>query len=748
MSILLILFQQVYGEEVAKRTIIDPCESLTGWRTMKCGLEQVKINLSLDQGFKGKCLRIDYDLDEPESYAWCQIYRTLSMEEAEKKEFHFWLRSEGALNKIEFKLEDEDGTTYWYIFRFSGETWKEIVIKVKDMFYAWGGADRKLDKIKTMFFAISTIRNGAGTVWLDEISAADAPVNAEYVLSTSQVGYHPAEGKFAVLRIKDFPTSGGGVELPEFSVLNKTTGRAVLNGTMKRGASLYWGDIFFSGDFSQVRVKGEYFVRVKLPGSLGGKSLDSYPFEIDEHVLAKKTGRLEFSFLRYMHCGQKCHLDDPVLGGYHDTMFDLGKRMWSLPHLIYGISQFVQHSPIQFDDDKNGKADSVDELIYAVDFAVKMQLPCGGVSCGGIHKEGNDVLPPATLPQDDHSHRIMEKTPDVVCTGYYVVALSEATAALEKYDSGLRQKSRDAALRAYQWLEAQSADDTTHLGAKLWASTSLYNLTGEERYLSKAKDLVNKILPNQFLAPARSRFGIYGNFFNRQGEDSFLFQPKAHERVLGALMGLIDLEMTLKKSDPLWMKIHTANKNFAENYLLKMATFTPYRQVAELLVKNDEGLFEPRYFLTPEAWTNVHGMNCDHFSYGLVALRLGNLYKDKRLVEFAHNQVQWVLGNNPLNYCMISDAGSRNPPTFSGFYGKGPVAGGIPNGITGRCGEGIKPYWFISSWMSGEYWLPHNAYYLAIIPYLDMSPHSQGFMLNSGKPHSAIPFTISLNRKH
>jgi len=703
------------------RIIFDRCESLNEWYTGKCDNEAVKINLITDKGVKGKCLRLDYDLDSPENYAWVQIFRSFQIQQPEGKEFRFLIKSAGAKNKVEFKVEDQDGSIFWRIFS-PPDVWTEYAFKVQDLSYAWGGQDSKLDSISKIYFAISTIQNGSGSVFIDEVQANDVSKKTELTLSVSQVGYHPDDRKFAVLRISNPPDKFSGRLLYEpgnFTVTEKATGQQVYRGELRAVESPIWQQKFYHADFSEFDKPGSYVLKVHLPKLLSPEPLVSFPFLIEEHVFAKETAELEFSFLRTLHCGQNCHLHDPVIGGYHDTMFDLGKRMWSLPHLIFGISKFVQYSPVQFDNDKNGLPDSVDELKYAIDFALKMQLPSGGVASGGIHKEGNDVLPPTLKPEDDHSKRIMEQTPDVPSTGYYVVALVEASGALKKYDDKLSKQCIESGLRAYQWLNRQPCANTTDLGAKLWASTSLYRQTGKQKYLTNAKELVEELLPRQFLEPGRSRFGICGNFFNEPGKDSFLFQPKAHERILSVYMGLIDLEEMLDKADPLWSEIHFANITFAENYLLKMASLSPYCQIAELLVKSEKGTFEPRFFVTQDAWTQVHGMNCDHFAYGLVAIRLAHLYNDPRLEEFADNQVQWVLGNNPLNYCMISGAGTRNPQTFSGFYGKGPVPGGIPNGIVGKGGEGIEPDWIAYSWNSGEYWLPHNSYYLALIPYLD-----------------------------
>jgi len=79
----------------------------------------------------------------------------------------------------------------------------------------------------------------------------------------------------------------------------------------------------------------------------------------------------------------------------------------------------------------------------------------------------------------------------------------------------------------------------------------------------------------------------------------------------------------------------------------------------------------------------------------------------------ARRQIDWLLGNNPLGYCMLDGFGERVAPLPSDDLGTGRIEGGIPNGIVGS-GDANMPTWG-PSWGSREYWLPHNAYLIALI---------------------------------
>jgi hypothetical protein len=71
---------------------------------------------------------------------------------------------------------------------------------------------------------------------------------------------------------------------------------------------------------------------------------------------------------------------------------------------------------------------------------------------------------------------------------------------------------------------------------------------------------------------------------------------------------------------------------------------------------------------------------------------------------------------------MITDVGRHSSPLIDDKVGTGHISGGIPNGIIGA-GRGNIPAWG-PSWGSREYWLPHNAYLLALIGLLEEREHS------------------------
>lgn len=97
--------------------------------------------------------------------------------------------------------------------------------------------------------------------------------------------------------------------------------------------------------------------------------------------------------------------------------------------------------------------------------------------------------------------------------------------------------------------------------------------------------------------------------------------------------------------------------------------------------------------------------------------------------EYAQNQLNWILGLNPLDICMMDGVG-RNNPEYSTEFPNAP--GGICNGITGGFEDesdlaflpepaGSSPF---HRWRWSEQWIPHAGWFLLAVT-LSFSEHKQ-----------------------
>jgi hypothetical protein len=98
----------------------------------------------------------------------------------------------------------------------------------------------------------------------------------------------------------------------------------------------------------------------------------------------------------------------------------------------------------------------------------------------------------------------------------------------------------------------------------------------------------------------------------------------------------------------------------------------------------------------------------------------------EKLRAFGHDQLNWILGLNPYDACMLHGHGRNNIPyIFFDSYEYTNAPGGICNGITGGYedpkAEGIDfglryaQTGKDDDWRWAEQWLPHAAWYLVAI---------------------------------
>jgi len=95
-----------------------------------------------------------------------------------------------------------------------------------------------------------------------------------------------------------------------------------------------------------------------------------------------------------------------------------------------------------------------------------------------------------------------------------------------------------------------------------------------------------------------------------------------------------------------------------------------------------------------------------------------------QLEAFATNQLNWILGLNPFDSCMLNGVGRNNPPyMYFDSWEFTNTPGGISNGITSGFKdendiEYLLPYRQTGAdndWRWGEQWLPHSSWYLLAV---------------------------------
>jgi len=111
------------------------------------------------------------------------------------------------------------------------------------------------------------------------------------------------------------------------------------------------------------------------------------------------------------------------------------------------------------------------------------------------------------------------------------------------------------------------------------------------------------------------------------------------------------------------------------------------------------------------------------FTIGAPVADNGAALWNDTLFSLATAQLDWILGKNPFEICMMYGYGKNNYPFYKGDAGIEHVKGGICNGITAKHSDendiDWKPYPdgpdFYENWRWLEQWIPHNAWYLTAV---------------------------------
>ncbi len=120
------------------------------------------------------------------------------------------------------------------------------------------------------------------------------------------------------------------------------------------------------------------------------------------------------------------------------------------------------------------------------------------------------------------------------------------------------------------------------------------------------------------------------------------------------------------------------------------------------------------------------------------------LWKDT-LFNMATAQLDWILGKNPFDLCMMFGYGKKNYQNYPSTAGIENVKGGICNGITAKRANQNDIEWAPytdgdSAWCNWrwlEQWIPHNAWYLTAVSALS-------YNIENGIPDD--PMFISVRR--
>ena len=154
----------------AQGKTLDEFNSTDGWKIFAS--DGVELKISVANGLKGKCIRIDYNFTKGSGYGGIQ--KIIPIEFPENFQFSFYLKAKSPNNNLEFKLADAAGENVWWYNNRNYEFptgWKKYIIKKRKIEFAWGPTqDKALRKTNRLEFTIASYNGGKGTLYLDELN--------------------------------------------------------------------------------------------------------------------------------------------------------------------------------------------------------------------------------------------------------------------------------------------------------------------------------------------------------------------------------------------------------------------------------------------------------------------------------------------------------------------------------------------------------------------------------------------------
>jgi hypothetical protein len=496
-----------------------------------------------------------------------------------------------------------------------------------------------------------------------------------------QLGYETSsQTKVAVLQSATRPEI-----IPAAKVVELESFREVLRGDWQRCDPIPdWDRVHWTFDFSAITNRGRYVV---VSGE-GKTAVASPPFTISEDLLHQQATEPGYRFFYYQRCGvavpgfhAACHLDDARMpdgthrdlsGGWHDAG-DYNKYCGFTPETFYALAVAYHRRPRLFDQwdrDRNGRADILDEALWGADFLLKamnrqtLDLVVGTISTGyrywGEPQKETDNQPGN---RDDRPVTGLGGDRTWCAAGFALtgVALKEA-GNTARGDEFIR-----LAVRLHE-----------KIGGGMGTLAALYAATAEPKYREAAHAQAENLLRQP------------------KPEDSF--------RALGEFA-------TEFPDDPLVSRIRSvAERRVGDLQKLCAPPFGLVRSPAP-------GGFAycPAYADVNDWYVGGTMWHLDIAIEGAMAARLG-VSEGRQLAE---NQVHWVLGRNPFGVSLMEGVGSSFVPNYHHRYNtipgnpRGAVPGALLNGIIRAWPHQDRPWLDLTpepnaDYHSNEPWLPHN----------------------------------------
>ncbi|MCG9678196.1 glycoside hydrolase family 9 protein [Vibrio sp. Isolate24] len=559
------------------------------------------------------------------------------------------------------------------------------------------------------------------------------------LLLTNHIGYESLGPKQAIL-MADVPNLPSSTALLVCADSHQTVASLDVE-TGTRVANWHQG-YFFRIDFSNIQKAGRYYLTFD--------NSQSEIFSIAKDRLLTSTLSDVLHYLKSQRCSGIYDRQDQsvplfnteervdVSGGWYDASGDVSKYLSHLsyanylnpqqiPIVVWNILKGLELSQSSTSLASYTRSRMEEEALFGADFLVRMQHKSGYFYTTVFDKWSKDPEQReicAYTTQEGH------KSEDFQAgfrqgAGASIAALA-ATARLGKEGEFSTQRYLHTAELGYQHLKEcnryyldDGEENIIDEYCALLASTELYKTTLNTHYLEESRDWAQRLTQRQHSD------AYIQHFWSANSDGS---RPYYHAAEAGlpaiALCQYLEIE---NRSDLYESVLATLTQacHFELSITHKVANPFGYpRQYVKGISQSKRDSFfiaqdnESGYW-----WQGENARLASLASMGYLAqTHLTDTNLKQALTDFSQHALNWILGLNPYDMCMLDGHGHNNPDYLPhlGFFN---AKGGICNGITARFddAEGIafNPNEhkddMLQNWRWGEQWLPHGAWFLLAI---------------------------------
>ncbi|NKJ70542.1 chitobiase [Vibrio chemaguriensis] len=499
---------------------------------------------------------------------------------------------------------------------------------------------------------------------------------------------------------------------------------------------------FYLIDFSSFTDSGDYFLQVE--------DTRSSSFTISEHILLDQTLSDVIHYFKSQRCGGIFDQQDrqvPVLnanqtvdvhGGWYDASGDVSKY---LSHLSYANYLNPQQTPMVVWNILKGlsllegsediaaftRTRLIEEALFGADFLVRMQNEKGFFYMTVFDKWSKDTAQREICAYETQlGHKFDDYQAGFRQGGGVAIAALAAASRLSVHGEYDQQKYRNAAENGYWHLKEHNTqylndgeENIIDEYCALLASVELFTATKETRYLEESRLWAQRLVARQMSDEQIQHFWSA----NQDGSRPYFHAAEAGLPVI-ALCEYLAIEDDSVQTESVK---HIVNRACEFEIKISNKVTNPFGYPRQYV----KGVNESKR----DAFFVAHNNESGYWWQGENA-RLGSLATmaylaqphiasqeiQQQLSVFAQDALNWIVGLNPYDMCMLDGHGRNNPdylPQHGFFNAKGGVCNGITGGFEDEEDIAFNPPAqkddMLQNWRWGEQWIPHGAWYLLAI---------------------------------